>query len=242
MASSEIADPQAPPEELTGSTPRRVSASQDAVMGMIMLGFLILAFGSIGVWGSVDSYHHLQLRSALRQSHSTAIGHVSRMLIGRHSRTVEYQFSLAGISYTGSAEGPPGPDPRPSDAILIRYNPANPAMNHPDGWEWSPYSDSITALFTAFMFCMGSAGIIDILRTRKLVRYGRPVTACVENCVRNKKLYRIEYRFRTESGDERTGISDSEREFQIGSNVWVLYLPGSPRRNSIYPNLSFDVW
>lgn len=242
MASSEIADPQAPPEELTGPTPRRVSASQDTVMGMIMFGFLILGFGGLTVWGSLDAYHHLQLRTGLRQSHKTTTGHVGRMVIGRHSRTVKYQFAVAGISYAGSAEGPPGADPNPSDPILIRYNPANPTMNHPDAWEWSPSSDLMPFLFSTFFFSMGGIGIVYLIRMRNLVRYGQPAVASVDSCAPNKKLYRVEYRFHTDSGGEQTGKSDSEKKVEVASTVWVLYMPDNPRRNCVYPNPYFDVW
>lgn len=241
MVSSEILDGQAPPQELTGPVPRRVSASQNTVGGMMGLALLFLIFAGLMAWGSRDFYHQLQIRAALRQSHETVMGQVSRVLHGRHSDTVEYQFSVAGLPYAGSSRLPTGRNPRRSDPIPIRYNPANPNMNHPDAWEWSPYSYLFEFLLITFWPCLGAAVVVDLFRSRELVRYGQPAVGSVVNCVPNKKLYRIEYRFRTNSGEELTGKSNCKEAIETGSRIWVLYLPRNPQRNCLYPNFSFDV-
>ena len=241
-ASREAVDFQTPPDELTGPTPRRVSASDNTTKSAMAFGFLVLVFGAVAIWGSATAYRQYQLRTALRQTHEMVTGTVTRVLHGRGSATVDYTFSIAGVDYFGSAEVRSVADPQPAEPIQIRYSPANPAMNHPDAWEWSAYSDLPPFVFSYFMLFMGCIAIVYLLRTRKLVAYGQPAVASVENCVSNGKFYRIEYSFRTESGGEQSGKSDSKEALEIGSKVWILHLPQNPRRNCIYPNAEFDVW
>jgi hypothetical protein len=239
--SESLENSQSPPDELTGPTPRSLSASDGTTKSVMTFTFVFLAFGVITVGGIKTAYRQFQIRAELRQNRQTVMGTVTKLLRGRSGHSVDYQFAVAGVTYAGSAEVQSVPDPRPSEPILIRYDSANPAMNHPDAWEWSPGRDLVPALFGCFMSGVAAFYLIYTFRLRTVVRYGQPATARVENCVRNGKIYRVRYTFQTQGGTEQTGRSDSQEHREIGTSTWILYMPQNPRRNCLYPNSAFDV-
>jgi hypothetical protein len=156
---------------------------------------------------------------------------------------VYYTFVIGGTSFSGKAEIPNGQGIalHESDKISVRFLPSNPAINHPDAWEWSPLMSLVPIIFAIISIGFGGAALAILFRERRLVREGTAVPGIVTGCIRKDRGFQVEYAFRTEQGISIRGKSGSTDQFEAGANVWILYLSKNPRRNHLYPLPDYSV-
>jgi hypothetical protein len=236
------------PSELAGPLPRTVTLNFDGDARYLLLIVLLFFFGGaiwLG-WKGYDDVQQSQHRAVLRSDGREVVGEVTGFSFGRdRPTTVNYRFTVHGVTYSGSADEPRTPGPstslNKSDKILVRFLPSNPAINHPDAWEWSAFIGLEYIAFQVFFMAMGGLALAVLWRDRKLAREGKVAEGVVTSCTRKDRSFRVEYEFRTEDGVPVKGSSDSVDEYGASARIWILYLPQRPRRNHIYPLSFFDV-
>jgi hypothetical protein len=234
------------PSELAGPTPRKVQLSFSEGDGRYLL-LIVLVFFVGGliflVWKAYDDIQQFQQRALLRGDAREVVGEVTGFSFGRYSPTsVNYRFTVNGVTYSGEALEPANPGRGTSrdkaDKILIRFLPSNPAINHPDAWEWSAAIGWYFVVGEVFFTSMGGLALAVLLRDRRLAREGKVAAGIVTGCARDDRWFRVDYEFRTEGGVLMKGHNDFKDEYGAGARIWILYLPQKPRRNHNYP-LSF---
>jgi hypothetical protein len=236
------------PSELAGPLPRRVTLNFDGDARYLLIIVLLFFVGG-GIWLVWKGYNDVlqfQHRTVLRSDGRDVIGEVTGFSFGRERpTTVNYRFTVHGVTYSGSADEARTPGPgtslNKSDKILVRFLPSNPAINHPKAWEWSAFIGLEYIAFQVFFMAMGGLALAVLWRDRKLAREGRVAEGVVTNCTRKNGSFRVEYEFRTEDGVPVKGNSDCVDEYGASARIWILYLPQRPRRNHIYPLSFFDI-
>lgn len=227
------------PSELFGSLPRK--AKIYSTDGRYALAVAVITILGPVLWLGQYCFNdikQMQQRSLLRSDGHEVIGEVTGLIVERGGViSVNYAFAANGLSYSGEARMPShfGTVLDKSDKILIRFLPANPDVNHPSAWEWSAWMGLDKALFSLFFIAMGSIAMTMLRRERKLAREGTVVAAIVKSCAPKAGQFQTEYDFYVNDGERMTGRSTSKESFEVGANVWVLYLAARPRRNQLYP-------
>ena len=235
------------PSELVGPLPRKVTLNLDGDGRYLLIVVLIFFVGGslwLG-WKGYDDVQQFKERALLRSDGRIVVGDVTGFSYHRHGPTrVNYHFTFEGVTDSGSAEEPnagPGTSLHKSDKILVRFLPSNPALNHPYAWEWSPAIGWDWIAFQVYFWLMGSFSLVVLLRDRTLARKGNVASGVVTSCIRKDRSFHTEYEFRTADGAAMKGKTDRKDEYEIGTTVWVLYLPQRPRRNDLYPVPLFDI-
>lgn len=211
------------------------------------------------LWGGVRAVQQTQHRAALRRDSSETVAEITRMWHGKTTDVVHYAFTVNGTSFVGEAEVPGDLryDLRRSRFLPIRYLAANPDVNHPAAWEWSlvfwrpqssdlvhiPYFSSELEWFLAPLL-FGPLGVVFFmeLRTdRKLLAEGAPAAGLVTKCTPGTRgSYWMKYEFHTEDGRVAKG-SCGGSPAEVGTKIWVLYLPQDPRQNCRFPSENYRV-
>jgi hypothetical protein len=221
----------------------RLNSSSDAkYLTAVVLLFFVGGLMTIA-WLSYDDVKQFQQRAVLRSESRVVVGTVTGFSIARFAPTgVKYKFTVNGVTYSGEAKEPPdGTSLEKADTIPIRFLPSNPAINHPDAWEWSITIGWYYAAGEVFFTAMGTLAFGALWRDRRLVREGKAAAGVVTKCISDDRRFDVEYQFRTEDGLSMKGKSDCADEHGVGARVWILYLPRKPRRNHMYPLSYFDV-
>jgi hypothetical protein len=232
------------PDELLGQTPRQVyiSGSLPYFLTVIVLLFLVGGGTAIGWWG-FNALQQKQHRAALRSNGRVTSGRVTNLTEAHGDSYVYYTFTVDGARYFGRAQI--GGDFRgplhKSDEIAIRFLPSDPAINHPDAWEWSMTEQLLPILFFVFFLGVTVWGLAYIRRERELARNGKPVQGIVTNCAPQKDWYQVAYEFRTEDGEHMSGASDSQDSYETGQKIWILYLSKRPHINHAYPLSDYEI-
>jgi hypothetical protein len=237
------------PDELNGSTPRSAILSGNARRGALVLPFGLLIVLTATIYTVRTEIPQIRTRLALQNNTRLAVAQITSLHSGgRGVEIVEYIFNGAGAPTSGSARVPYNffATIRNSREIIVRYLSSNPAINHPDAWEWSLGAEDFFGGFALICFWLGGiAGVvypIYLLRLRTLILYGRPAAATVESCMRDGRVFSYKYRFRSDDGLEKFGKGSTTRELEVGGGTWVLYLPKNPRRNCLYPSTEFEIY
>lgn len=232
------------PAELLGRTPRTVAlAGSDSWCGL----FVAILACALGIYGlasyCLECVEQYPQRAALRAQAKETDGEICNIVTTRHAGTyVEYVFVVNGMRYRGEARiAHTGETFDRFSKIVLRYVPANPVISHPAAWEWSALMDINLALLATCFFAVGCAILIYLLRERGLLRTGIAAKGVVTRCERHKRIYRVSYEFHTHNGDQIDGTSDSEDEYELGTGLWLVYSPKSPKRNRSYPMVNFRV-
>jgi hypothetical protein len=163
--------------------------------GVVML---VLAV-SYAVSTGVDTARQIQSRTALRGNGNIVRGWKEQLSPGGRGRDekLKYSFSVDGQNYTGETRVPIGHlnAVAYSDRLQIRYLPADPNVNHPADWEWTP--EWVQIVFIPLMFGMGLFLMAAVLIERQVVANGTPVNASITECSSNGKGgFRVKYEFR----------------------------------------------
>jgi hypothetical protein len=227
------------PAELRGPTPRRIRLSGTGWLNLLAAAFF-LGLGAAGAIAIVESSHQaVAAQRALRQDALESVAQVTDIWISR--RRVSYAFSVDGNTWTGKSEAPPDilRNLHKGDTLPIRYIRANPNINHPAGWEETPYRAlwllylPAAPMFLALMF------VRRFPVQRQLAKHGVAVRGCIAKSERNdaqKGQRNATYTFRNSSNNElEVGSCPNDYIYQAESDCWVLYLPTNPSRSEIYP-------
>lgn len=166
--------PDAPPE-LFGPLPRNVGLSDRSRSMPVVLTLLIGA--TVISWSLYGKHmaHETHERSVLRAQGVEAQAEVTSLKrAGRGPYVVKYRFAVNGQNISGLAEVPPGSlgSLRESGFIVVRYLPLNPSVNHPAGWEWSPWSEWLLIVMLAGLLILSSATASGVYMDRKLLIWG----------------------------------------------------------------------
>jgi hypothetical protein len=217
--------------------------------GRYLLVGVLLFFvgGSIWLgWKGYDDIRQFKHRALLRSDGHVVVGEVTGFSSSRSGPTkVHYAFAFGGVTHTGEAAEAvtwgQGLSLQKADQIFVRFLPSDPAINHPDAWEWSLAVGWPAVAFQVFYWLIGALSLFYLCRCRTLPRKGNVAAGVVTSCVRKDQSFRIEYEFRTADGASVNGHSDRKEQYETGATVWVLYMLQRPRRNDLYPVPLFDI-
>jgi hypothetical protein len=234
--------------ELMRPLPRTVTLNDgnDARYALIVVLLFFVCGGLWLGWKGYDDVQQFKHRAVLRSEGRVVIGEVTGFSFGRYTpMSVVYRFAVNGVTYSGRALEPEnlgvGTSLDKGDKIPVRFLSYDPAVNHPDAWEWSLAIGWWFVAFQVFFWAIGGFCLALLMRDRKLARHGSIAAAIVRGCTPDDRRFRVEYEFRTGDGVLVKGHSDRPDECGIGTTVWILYLPQRPRRNDMYPLPLFDV-
>jgi hypothetical protein len=224
-------------DKFKGRVPRRTRPEGTGIAMSIAALFILVWASSWAVSTVVDVRQQVRRRSALRGNGSVVTGWKEHLLPRRgRDEKLRYSFTVSGERYTGEA-GVPRDNLIAvihSPALGIRYLPANPSVNHPADWEWSPEWGQMFPLSLTFL--MGGVLFAAVLMEMQLVANGTAASAVVTECTENGKGgFKVSYEFRTEDGTEVQGRGWSASDQDVGDRICVLYLPRNPKRNQPYP-------
>lgn len=233
------------PDELLGNDARRVRLAGKNGWYGVFLGVVGIC---IGVYGLGSYFHEIGVqmprRAILRGQGREIRGVVTKIDETRHAGLfVDYSFAVGGRSYSGRANVPDRAQKGLTDSgpISIRYLPSNPNINHPAGWEWSALADMNVVPFVVFFALVGVLCLGFVWREREILRRGKPTQGVVIDCEPYWGMYRVSYRFSTDTGELMEGRSQSETSYETDRKILILYLPGNPKRNRSYSLSYFSV-
>jgi hypothetical protein len=212
--------------------------------GIIAVSLLALVAVS-SLWFCADAIKQIKQRAVLQREGREVVGEITRQRSGSRISvpSVSYTFTVNGTAFSGWAQMPQNlvGSLRESDHILVRFLPANPAINHPDAWEWSVLLNLESIVFMIFFAIMGSVVMVILSRERRLASEGMPSVGVVTICAPKDRTFWVKYDFSTEVGRSIKGSGYSSSRQEIGASICVLYLPQNPRRNHPYPLPNFRV-
>ncbi len=231
------------PSELDGPLPRKVQLGTTDASFLLGVVIVCLGLGILAVGFDCSSiFKHVQQRTVLRRDGHNTVGRVNTIHSGRGGSTVSYTFSVNGVDYPGKAQMPNYRFAlHESDQLAIRYLPTDPTVNHPADWEWSGLTDLIPEALALFFSIIGAVALAALLRERRLAREGKLSKGVVTNCALDKQQFRVDYEFCTEDGVRIKGHNDCSEQCEVGSRIWIIYLPKKPRRNHSYPLSYFSI-
>ena len=226
------------PSELLRKAPRRTRVTGNGLALSLGGAFILLLALWAGASSVLSTVRQAQLRTALRSGSVEATGWKEKLLHGSRGQDelLRYSFAVDGQRYTGEARVPMKhlQAVASSEVVQVRYLPANPAVNHPADWEWSPQWGAV--VFLPLIAGLGVLLLVAVRADRQLAANGRPVLAAVTQCSPNAKGgYIVKYEFRAEDGTEVHGSGWTQSARDAGAKICVLYLPGNPTRNQVYP-------
>lgn len=239
-------EPTAIPDEVRSKPPRKVRLTvagwYDFCLG---LAFIAIALGLVGyLYDKV--IHELTKRNDLRQSADKTTGQITRHWAAAMPRSgvfhgIDYAFLVDGNAYTGKSSVPESiwRSLQNADYVSIKYFPSDPSINHPAAWEASPGPIGFPLIFG--LIALPGFGIFRrSLKKRRMAIGGVAALARITNCFSERGGYRLEFEFRTESGDLLVCSCNGSRH-EIGSTVCVLYWPANPNRTAFYPIDAFQI-
>jgi hypothetical protein len=232
--------------ELSRPVPRNV---QMTGTGWANLLLLIIFFGPLAallVYVINAASHDSAKRNTLRTGAGETLGQITREWTSGRSSTqhIAYAFEVNGATYSGESTVPDRiwKNQHYSAGVNIKYSPADPHINHPADWEDSIFGIS-SPLIGSVIFSIPGLVLIGVLRSqRRLVAEGLPALARVTERFKGGRGGRfLKYEFQTEAGEIVTGTCPEEKEQEIDSTIFVIYLPGKPRTSLPYPIETFKV-
>lgn len=236
------------PSELMGLLPRRVRLSGNCLLQVTIATTLLMVGVALALLRGLDYVHQTQHKAALREAsavigNSEAIGTIDQLSSYRNSHSVRYSFIADnGAIYTGKSEVPDQfyASLQTSGSLPIRYLPADPTVNHPAAWEWTPHW---SWFFGPMIFVVaGLFSLLQVRTQRRLVIEGVPAVAVITKCssgTGRSIWFAVTYEFRTEDGEVTEGSGRSENRQDIGTKICVLYLPENPKRSLPYASANY---
>lgn len=223
--------------DMNAQIPRRVRFDSSST-GALGFGILILLSGlAVLAWLALDTAKDLHIQSTLLQDGQLVNGTVTASTVNRGGTSVKYTFTVDSVLYSGHAEmkvdnySVPG-EPR---LISIRYLPGDPRVNQPVDWKWVSVWDLFPFLLLISMTTVGAKVVITALRLMNLARNGLVVVARVTGCAPNRRLFTIFYVFTSKAQEDIEGSCNLLEEYEAGTAIPIIYLPGNPTRNTRYP-------
>lgn len=233
------------PLDLSGPLPRTIRLSESSRLFPIAI-VSVMVLTIVGcLWYCKHAVHEMRERAALSRDGVEVRGKIIEIhRAGRGPDVVHYAFTVNDVTFSGTNDVPPKlmRSLQTSNSIILRYIPSNPNVNHPEAWEWSLASEWPVIFMLLGFVLVSCAGCISFFRQRQVAAYGNSVVGTVTKCQMNGRgQIRIRYEFQTKTGAPFTGTSYSAIRQEIGTSVWILYLPQNPKRNLLYPVPGYDV-
>jgi len=235
-----------PPRGLDRGRPREVRLSIAGRVLVVMIGLLLAAAPTAGVFMVRMATAQRVERQRLADDGAKIAGVVTRLwrTSSKNSQqwSVAYQFDVEGRTYTGQSKIPRAWSQtlRVDGAVPVRFVVGDPSVNLPAGLTpqvlppWVPY------LVAAALLGSGLALVVGLRRERALLADGRVAGAVVTKHITQRTQhgsYRtMRYEFQVLSGATVGGAgAPSRKPPAIGSVICVLYDPDRPSRNKPYP-------
>jgi hypothetical protein len=239
---ADLNEPEDVPVELRGRTPRRVRMTWLGWANVFIATFFFVGGAAFGVNLVEQVAHYTTAQNALRRGGSDSSGSVTakRWTAGKFgSPYVSYAFAVDGITYSGESKAPreAWDRLRQNDFLRVRYLLSNPNINHPADWEDLTPSD-----LWVLVVPMGMAAFSLLFARRIPLQRRLAVTGiCARGSITDwhgptRAGVLLDYTFRNaNNGEVEIGSCRSDHSREVGSKVWVLYLPSDPNRSEIYP-------
>ncbi|HUB79692.1 MAG TPA: DUF3592 domain-containing protein [Bryobacteraceae bacterium] len=230
----------APPRELAGPPPRKTRLTGfGRFANVLALALLPLAIFT-GFAFHMARRQTNETNEKLRLDGRGATARIVRLwhTSGRNSTdVVTYVFSAGNARVESDCAVPvrAWDHLRIGGDLPVRYLPARPSVNLPVGWEEDPVPlwlalgvPGLCAAISFYLFFM--------IRSRgEIASRGVPAPGVITRCIEVKTGWSVQYRFRAADGTVLGGSDQTNRPCRESDAVCVLYLPGNPRRNSLYP-------
>lgn len=226
------------PSELSTHSPRRVVLSGTGIQMAVAAAILLALAAAVAVWVGRDAMQQMRRNSALLQTGRQTEGAITDFQSSDSFRPrVNYTFTAGGATYAGQAQVPPrlARALAHSGSLPVVYLPANPAVNHPAGWQRSPFSESALIVAPIVSALLGLSLFVPLLVERRIALHGTPVLAVVTKCTQGRNGFLLKYAFHLEDGTAVKGSGWFETHQEPGISIWAMYLPKHPRRNLPYP-------
>jgi hypothetical protein len=234
------------PQELYRSRPRDVRLSgAGRALASIALLFCLAAPAALVLLQRQAHIDRVE-RDALVQSGVVADGVVVRLK--RDSKenkraTVYYQFTANGRSFESHAKVPMArwKALRVGSAVPIRFVPANPAVNIPDGVEPGVLPSALPYILAPLPLLIGLICFLSLQYQRGLLSDGRAALAILKSVKTRRgqhgeKIRSLRYEFPLLNGTVQTGSVQTQRAvLDVGSSIAVVYDAEHPRRSRPYP-------
>lgn len=236
-----------PPRGLDRGRPREVRLSIAGRVLVVMIGLLLAAAPTAGVFMVRMAAAQRVERQRLADDGAKTDGVVTRLwrTSSKNSTqwSVAYQFEVEGRTYTGQSRIPRAWSKtlQVGGKVPVRFVVDEPRVSQPAGLApqllplWVPY------LVAAALVGLGLTALVGLRRERELLADGRVAEAVVTkhttHHAQHGGSYRMmRYEFQLLSGATITGKSaTSSKPPAIGSVICVLYDPERPTRNRPYP-------
>jgi hypothetical protein len=184
-------------------------------------------------------------RDALLQSAEIVTGTVTRLKRDSDSKKrawVDYQFVADGLTYSRRAKIPTARWQALSvgGTLPVRYLPADPATNIPDGVAPSVLPVALPYILAPLLVLCGLLCWLNLRYQRRLLTDGRPVIAVVKSISKQRTQhgphYRMRYEFPLMNGAMQPGsAATSAKGPGVGSSIVVLYDDERPKSSRPYP-------
>lgn len=226
------------PSELRGRSPRTIVLTGNGIQTALAIALLLGLAAASAVWAGSTFSHRMQETAALNTQGQMTTGRVMHVWSsGSLEPRVSYSFSVNGTAYTSETRVPEQWVQllAKSGSLPIRYLPGNPAINHPSGWQRSPYSGLALFVAPAIAAILGLLLLLPLAVERRMAAKGVPVLAMVRKCTHSRNGYLVRYEFRAANGAKFKGRGWFQNHQEPGDGIWILYLPRDPERNVPYP-------
>jgi hypothetical protein len=234
------------PSELAGPLPRNIRLSDSGRETLILALVFFLVAATLAIFYGRIAVNEMQARAALRTNGAVTEGEITLLSSpGRSNRLlVHYTISVNGASFTSKARVPRHLEDslHQHGFLSVRYLPSNPNISHPAPWEWT-FLDNLDMLSGPVIFSgFGLLVVLATRRDRRILTEGTPVLATVTRCSPSRKRgFSAQYEFHLADGLAYVREFSSATNREIGSTLWVLYLPGNPRRSLAYPAANYRI-
>jgi hypothetical protein len=223
--------------EINAVIPRRVYLDAPGTLVVSLVFFLGgLAWIAASYFHFTTKTHHADL---LRTEGRDAAARITRRLSGRGGTYVYYTFDVEGVSRWGEAKEPSRTRSSVGQQLPIRFLPADPSINYPNGWNWFDPWDGVLYLFPVFFTILGFVCTLLLHRDLRLARTGWVVEGKVTGCAPRKSKFSLYYEFHTQDGRRFEGSNDYSDEYDVDSSIQIIYLRSNPKRNDRYPMSTF---
>ena len=243
---SEISSPDRAtmPRELLALPPRKTRIKGAGVFfgatgaAMVLIGGIL--FLRYFYAGAEELVRALELRHGGHEAAAVVTRLWSRE---RYWHMVSYAFAGDDrVVWTGESSAPTDRwyNLHEGDHLPIRFLPAHPGTNHPAAWEWPVWDVWLRCAVITPVIVLGIGLVMRTRWDRRLAAEGLPIAAVVVSYSRGSKggLF-AKYQFQTKDGRAADGSWGCDSRPEIGSTVWVVYLPQNPDANRAYSDLGY---
>jgi len=230
-----------PPDGL-GYTRMRPVRLTGAGIALVSVGVLML-LGALaaGIGLGIASGREYRQHRLMREQGVLADAEITRLWRARdEDKTphLAYTFMFQEREYKGSASAPlrVWKSLAVGSRLPVRFLPANPASNRPEGWQDRPLSPWVPCLAAAFRAGLSGLVALPLRRQARLLSEGRAARGVVTAHRKTKDGTVVRYEFAQLSGAMAKGRSGPRKGAPaVGESICVLYNPEEPRRNAPYP-------